>query len=282
MRHPHYVLRCAISVFILIAVNAVAQTGVGEKATIAATQSAVISSKEDAAAVTRGGQLFASNCASCHGATSKGITGKGPDLVRSIYVLTDEKGILLLPVIRDGRPDKGMPKSSLTDDQIHDVAAWLRVQAYGAGHRTTYSFLDILTGDAKKGEAYFNGTGRCNTCHSPTGDLAGIASRYTPQALQTRWIQPRGGRGRGPAAARSQQTVTVTLADGKTVSGVLDRVDDFNVSMRDSSGAYHSFNRNGDTPKVVVVDPVSVHTDMLKTYTDTDIHNVTAYLVTLK
>ena len=264
-----------------------AQTGNGEKATIAATAAALTGSKEDAAAVDRGSKLFAKNCASCHGATAKGLTGKdNTDLVRSLYVLEDEKGILLTPPIRDGRPDKGMPKSNLTDAEIQDVAAWLRVQAYGAGHRVTYTFLDVLTGDAKKGEAYFNGAGKCNSCHSPTGDLKGIGARYTPQQLQGRWLSPGGGRaGRGAPAAtpsRSQKTVVVTLANGQTVSGVLDRVDDFSVSLHDATGAYRSFARSNDVPKVVVTDPVKIHTDMLHAYTDADIHNMTAYLVTLK
>jgi mono/diheme cytochrome c family protein len=268
-----------------------AQTGSGEKATIAATEAAVRASKEDPAQVARGAKLFADNCAKCHGATAKGFTGKdNTDLVRSLYVLDDEKGILLTPPIKNGFPDKGMPPSSLTDEQIKDVAAWLRVQAYGAGHRVTYSFLDVLTGDPKKGEAYFNGPGKCSTCHSATGDLKGIGSRYSPQQLQGHWLSPgggRGGRGRGGAAApgtigRATRTVTVTLPNGQTVSGALDRIDDFNVALHDSTGAYHSFTRNGDVPKVVVNDPLKVHVDMLKTYTDADIHNVTAYLVTLK
>jgi len=268
-----------------------AQTGSGEKATISATQAAITASKEDAAQVTRGAKLFADNCAKCHGATAKGMTGKdNTDLVRSLYVLEDEKGILLEPPIKKGFPDKGMPASNLSDAEIKDVAAWLRVQSYGAGHRVTYTFLDVLTGDPKKGEAYFNGPGKCGTCHSATGDLKGIGSRYSPQQLQGHWLSPgsgRGGRGRGAAASpatvgRSTRTVTVTLPNGQTVSGPLDRIDDFNVALHDSTGAYRSFTRNGDVPKVVVNDPMKVHVDLLKTYTDDDIHNVTAYLVTLK
>jgi mono/diheme cytochrome c family protein len=271
---------------------AAAQTGSGEKATISATPAAIRASKEDPDSVERGSKLYAANCAKCHGATAKGFTGKdNTDLVRSLYVLVDEKGILLTPPIKNGFPDKGMPPSNLTDEQIKDVAAWLRVQAYGAGHRVTYSFLDVLTGDAKKGEAYFNGAGKCNSCHSASGDLKGIGSRYSPQQLQGHWLSPgggRGGRGRGGAATapgtitRATRTVTVTLPDGKTVSGALARIDDFNVALHDSTGAYHSFTRNGDVPKVVVNDPLKIHVDLLKTYTDDDIHNMTAYLVTLK
>lgn len=286
MRHLNLALFGAAVV--LLSGIAGAQTGSGEKATIAATDAAVRASREDPAAVERGGKLFAANCAKCHGATAKGFTGKdNTDLIRSLYVLDDEKGILLTPPIRDGRPDKGMPKSTLTDAEILDVAAWLRVQAYGAGHRNTYSFLDVLTGDAKKGEQYFNGAGKCNTCHSPTGDLKGIGSRYSPQQLQGRWLSPgggRGGRGGGGSGtpSRGTKTVTVTLPNGETVSGPLDRIDDFSVSLHDSNGAYRSFTRDGDVPKVVVNDPMKVHVEMLRTYTDADIHNVTAYLVTLK
>jgi cytochrome c oxidase cbb3-type subunit 3 len=289
MRYRTPALSSAALIAVVFTGAAEAQTGSGDKATIAATQAAVTASREDVAAVDRGGKLFATHCASCHGATAKGFTGKdNTDLVRSLYVLDDEKGILLTPPIRDGRPDKGMPKSNLTDAEILDVAAWLRVQSYGAGHRTTYTFLDVLTGDAKKGEAYFIGAGKCNTCHSPTGDLKGIGARYTPQQLQGRWLSPGGrGGGRGAAAAtgtpsRSQRTVVVTLPGGETVAGPLDRIDDFTVSLHDSTGAYRSFTRNGDVPKVIVTDPVKIHIDMLRTYTDADIHNMTAYLVTLK
>jgi mono/diheme cytochrome c family protein len=247
---------------------------------------AVTGSGQDPAAVERGAKLFATNCAGCHGAAARGGPG-APDLLRSILVLDDEKGILIAPVIRNGRPDLGMPKSTLPDTQVADIVAWLHVQTWGAGHRTTYAFQDVLTGDARKGEAYFKST--CAGCHSPTGDLKGIGGRYDAFSLQARWLQPRGGRGGGrggrgapPASTRSAITVTVTPPSGKPVTGTLDRIDDFSVSLRDSAGEYYSFQREGDVPKVEVHDPLRPHTDLLHRYTDADIHNVTAYLVTLK
>ncbi len=253
-----------------------------------ATAAAIAASKEDPAAVERGGKLFVTNCGGCHGASARGGPG-APDLLRSVLVLDDEKGILIAPVIRDGRPDQGMPKMNLPEPQIADIIAWLHVQTYAAGHRNTYEFLDVVTGDSKKGQAYFNSTGKCNTCHSVTGDLKGIGSRYDAFPLQSRWLQPRGGRGGGRGgrgggapSTRGVITVTVTLPSGKAISGDLDRIDDFNVSLRDASGDYHSFTRDGATPKVEVHDPLQAHTDLLHTYTDADIHNVTAYLVTLK
>ena len=251
-----------------------------------ASAAAIAGSKEDPAAVERGGKLYVTNCGGCHGATARGGVG-APDLVRSILVLDDEKGILISPVLRNGRPEQGMPASNLSEAQIADVVAWLHVQTYAAGHRATYAFQDVLTGDPKRGEAYFQSAGTCHTCHSPTGDLKGIGSRYDAFTLQARWLNPRGGRGgrgdRGAAgSSRSAITVTVTPASGPPVSGTLDRVDDFNVSLHDASGDYHSFTREGATPRVEIHDPLKAHGDLLAKYTDADIHNITAYLVTLK
>src|ERR1700722_12890389 len=206
-----------------------------------ATAAALKASKEDPAAADRGSKLYLANCSGCHGPSARGGVG-APDLLRSLLVLDDEKGILIAPVLRSGRPDQGMPKPNLTEAQIADIVAWLHVQTYAAGHRTTYAFRDVLTGDPKKGEAYFSAT--CGACHSATGDLKGVGSRYDPFALQARWLQPRGGRGGGgggrggrggrgagnsggggaPVANRSAITVTVTLASGQKVSGALDRV----------------------------------------------------------
>jgi cytochrome c oxidase cbb3-type subunit III len=248
-----------------------------------ASAAAIAGSKEDPAAVERGGKLYVASCGGCHGSTARGGVG-APDLIRSILVLDDEKGILISPVLRNGRPEQGMPASNLAEPQIADIVAWLHVQTYAAGHRATYAFQDVLTGDPKRGEAYFQSAGTCHTCHSPTGDLKGIGSRYDGFALQARWLNPRGGRGgRGGASSpKSAITVTVTPASGPPISGTLDRVDDFNVSLRDASGDYHSFARNGATPKVEIHDPLKAHTELLGKYTDADIHNMTAYLVTLK
>jgi cytochrome c oxidase cbb3-type subunit III len=251
---------------------------------------AIAGSKEDPAAVERGGKVYATYCQGCHGAGAKGGPG-APDLVRSLLVLDDEKGILIAPVVREGRPDKGMPKLGLTEPQIADVVAWLHVRTYAAGHRTTYAYGDVLTGDPKKGEAFFNSAqGRCSTCHSVKGDLAGVGKKYDAFSLQGRWLQPRNQGRNNPGTANSgsprvgptDRSVTVTLADGKTVSGGLDRIDDFTVSLRDSQGAYHSFSREVPGVKVDVHDPLQAHTDLLRVYTDADIHNVTAYLHSLQ
>src|SRR5579864_3294107 len=132
-----------------------ARPNAAAQAADAANDAAIAGAKEDPAAVARGNKLYLANCGGCHGAAAKGGPG-APDLVRSVLVLDDEKGILIAPVLREGRPDQGMPKPNLTEAQISDIVAWLHVQTYAADHRTTYTFLDVVTGDAKKGEAYFN------------------------------------------------------------------------------------------------------------------------------
>jgi cytochrome c oxidase cbb3-type subunit 3 len=244
---------------------------------------AIAASKQDPEAVKRGGPVFRTYCAGCHGVAANGGPG-APDLVRSVLVLDDEKGILIAPVIREGRPDKGMPKLGLTEPQIADVVAWLHVRTYAAGHRGTYVYQNIVTGDPAKGAAYFNGAGGCSGCHSPTGDLAGIGKKYDALSLQSRWLQPRGG-SRNPARQASEKqlpTVTVTLPDGKAISGTVEQIDDFTVALRDSNHQYHSFDRAIPGLKVTVTDPLQAHADMLGKYTDADIHDITAYLASLK
>jgi mono/diheme cytochrome c family protein len=278
----HYSGRTGLLVVLILAPAAILLNA-QKPAAGGASAAAIAGSKEDPAAVERGGKLYVSNCGGCHGVTARGGVG-APDLIRSILVLDDEKGILIAPALRNGRPEQGMPASNLSEAQIADLVAWLHVQTYAAGHRATYAFQDVLTGDPKRGEAYFQSAGTCHTCHSPTGDLKGIGSRYDAFTLQARWLNPRGGRGGrgGAVSSRSAITVTVTPASGPPVSGTLDRVDDFNVSLRDASGDYHSFTREASIPKVEIHDPLKAHSELLAKYTDADIHNVTAYLVTLK
>jgi mono/diheme cytochrome c family protein len=229
----------------------------------------------DPVAAERGAKLYAPNCGFCHGDKAQGAGG--PDLVRSTVVLHDEKGDLIAPLLRDGRPDKGMPAfAAMTPDQLSDIAQFLHLRVELTANRGTYKVLDIVTGDAKKGEAYFNGAGGCAACHSPTGDLAKISTRFVPDQLQNRFLWPGGGRGGGSA-----RKVTVTLPSGEKVAGTLARIDDFTVDVTDASGARRSIDRDNNV-KVDIEDRLVAHRQLLDKYTDADIHNLTAYLVTLK
>jgi mono/diheme cytochrome c family protein len=233
------------------------------------------------AAVERGKKLFVSSCGFCHGTTARGGEN-GPDLVRSVLALRDEGGDLIGPLIRKGVPDKGMPALPMTDEQIADIAAFVRAQQQAAINRRGYEIQNVVTGDAGKGEAFFNGTGGCRNCHSPGGDLRGIAGKFDAVSLQARMLFP-GPRRFGPAndSPPPPTQVTVTPAAGPPVSGTLEYIDDFNVALRDSSGFYRSFER-GKNLKVELRDPLAAHVELLEKYTDDEMHNVLAYLVTLK
>lgn len=239
----------------------------------------------DPAAVERGQKLFVPNCGFCHGTNANG-GNSGPDLVRSVLVLHDAgSGAQIGPVILNGRPGKGMPKFSMTESQIMDIAAFLLSRSQAAADRMEYKILDIVTGDPRAGETYFSS--HCAGCHSPGGDLAHVASRYEPTALQSRFLYPRTrtfpGRPGPPPDPRAETTVTVTLASGQAYTGVLLHLDDFNVALRDSSDEYHSWPLDGpERVQVDVHDPLKGHEELLKQYTDADMHNVLAYLETLK
>jgi mono/diheme cytochrome c family protein/small nuclear ribonucleoprotein (snRNP)-like protein len=238
----------------------------------------------DPAAVERGKAKFIATCSFCHGTNANGGQG-GPDLIRSTLVLHDNNGDNIGPVILHGRMDKGMPAfASTTPAQISDIAAFLKSRYQLAANRGSYQILNLVTGDAKVGEAYFNGEGGCSGCHSATGDLAGIGTRLTPDRLQAAFLYPKPRRAANPEAYnRARETVIVTLPSGKVYSGVLNQLDDFSVTLTDAAAAKHTFPlAEGDSTKVEVHDPLAGHLELLKKYSNADMHNVLAYLVTLK
>ncbi len=223
----------------------------------------------DQAAAERGAKLFAQNCAFCHGQKATGA--EGPNLIRSSVVLHDEKGELIGPVVLNGRPDKGMPAfSSMTPAQLYDIAEFLHARVQDAANRSSYKLQNIVTGDSKAGEAFFNA--HCTECHSATGDLSHVGSKYEPSELQALFLYP--------DKAAPPVTMTVTLPNGQVIKGTLKRHDDFNISMVDNSGTFHSW--PDDAVQYKIEDPLAGHRELLAIYTDADMHNVLAYLVTLK
>jgi len=233
----------------------------------------------DPAAVERGQKLFAPTCGFCHAPDGTGKSG--PDLVADALVIRDNSGDLIGRVIHAGRPGKGMPAfTSLTIAQIADISAFLHSEVRGAANRFAYSFHEVVTGNAQAGEAYFNGAGRCNTCHSATGDLAGIAGKFQPPDLQARLVYPGpsfpGSGGPPPKPA----TVTVTFPSGEKVSGTLRYRNPFDIALRDASGSYRTFPVDG--ARIELHDPLAAHKKLIDTITDTEMHDLLAYLETLK
>jgi cytochrome c oxidase cbb3-type subunit 3 len=234
----------------------------------------------DPAMVERGRALYGVNCQFCHGSDARGGEG-GPNLIRAEIVLKDQNGELIAPVVQNGRVDQGMPKFPMTNAQVADIAAFIHNFRVAGYDNSRMKPPTIVVGDRAAGEAYFKA--KCASCHSVTGDLKGIGAKFPePRSLQQTFVMPGGGffggRGGGVPAA----TVTVTLGSGQKVEGRLLRVDDFIVTLADADGTQQTFRRDGDKPKVEIHDPLQPHKDLLGIYTDKDIHNLTAYLVTVK
>jgi cytochrome c oxidase cbb3-type subunit III len=236
----------------------------------------------DPTAVDRGKALFSVNCAFCHGPDARGGDNGGPNLMRSDVVLLDDKGERIGSVVLGGRADKGMPPFMLMPAQISDIAAFLH--SLPVSSRTGERQVNIVVGNADVGRSLFQA--KCSSCHSPTGDLQGVANRFTdPKLLQQTWLLPGTGgtRGGGPPVTAPPIGAVVTLANGQKVEGTLNRIDDFMVSLRLADGTYRTFRTEGaNAPKVELRDPLKGHRDLLLTYSDDDIHNITAFLVTLK
>jgi cytochrome c oxidase cbb3-type subunit 3 len=241
----------------------------------------------DPEVIKKGNALYGVYCRACHGADLRGGDQGGPNLLRSQVVLNDQNGEGIFPIVQNGRANPGMPAMpplNLPMEDVRAIATFIHsvtasARGQGAPPPGPPVELNIVVGDAKAGQAYF--AAKCATCHSAT-DVQGIASRITePVDLQNYWLAGggRGGRGGGPPA---EVTVVVTDASGQKIEGRLVRVDDFVVSLVQADGMPRSFRRDGDVPRVEIRDPREAHRKLLPTYTDKDIHDVTAYLVTLK
>ncbi len=247
---------------------------------------------EDPVKVAHGKTLYGVSCRGCHGADLRGGDMGGPNLLRSQVALTDRDGDSIVPIIQGSRQNQGMPAIGLNTDDGKAVAAYIRsviatIGGQGKPPEAGKAPPTIVVGDAAAGKAYF--AEKCGSCHAATGDLEGIATRISdPKMLQNAWVagEERRRRGGTPSpkegADRRTATAAVTLASGEKVEGKLERVDEFMVSLQLPDGTFRSFRREGDIPKVEVRDPMQAHKDLLTTYTDKDMHDVTAYLVTLK
>jgi cytochrome c oxidase cbb3-type subunit III len=241
----------------------------------------------DPEVIKRGNGLYGVYCRACHGTDLRGGDQGGPNLLRSQLVLNDQAGELILPVVQQGRQNPGMPVMpplNIPPDDVKAIATYIHsvtasARGQGAPPEGPPVELNIVVGDAKAGQAYF--AAKCASCHT-AADMQGIATRVSdPMALQNYWVGGGGGRGRG-GAPPTPVTAIVVDASGQKTEGRLIRLDDFSVVVALADGTSRSFRRDGDVPKIEVRDPREAHRKLLPTYADKDIHDVTAYLVTLK
>jgi mono/diheme cytochrome c family protein len=251
----------------------------------------------DQAAHDRGRALWATNCIDCHGAQARG-SDTGPNIIRTKTVNFDrsaaQAGSVLGPFLKAGHPTQSKkPSASFTDEEVVALANFLRQRVNDTMRGSPlFTVGDIVVGNAKEGEAYFNGDGACATCHNAsTRSLAGVATRFPePVDLQQRMLFPisggrgRGGRGRGGAPAapdRNATTVSITPASGPPISGVLVEESDFYITLRDADGTIRVVKRTPGA-KVVKTNPMQAHIDLLDRISDKQIHDLVAYLETMK
>jgi cytochrome c oxidase cbb3-type subunit 3 len=242
----------------------------------------------DPAVVARGKTLYEINCQTCHGADLRGATG--PNLLRSQILLSDLSGELIDPVVHGSLPN--MKAIEMTPDDVKTLAVYMHdivrtARGQGAPPGPGVPVTNIVVGDAAAGKTYFES--KCASCHSVTGDLQGIGGRMPDaKTLQNLWVSGGavggggGRRGRGAAADPRTPTVTVTLPSGEKIEGSLVKIDDFIVTLAQPDGTLRSVHREGDRPKVDVKDPLAPHRALWSVMSDKDVHDVTAYLVTLK
>jgi cytochrome c oxidase cbb3-type subunit III len=224
------------------------------------------------AMVERGRNLFTGNgCSFCHGADARGGNG-GPSLLRSQRLLRDKQGEMIAEPILKGVPNTAMVAFPLKQAEIADIAEFLHSFVTSGGDKARMLPAKFVTGNAAAGKRYFNQS--CASCHSVSGDLKGLATRYSePRTLQQRWLMPSGG---------APTTAIVTTPEGAKFNGKLVRIDEFLVTLELADGTQSTFDRDGAVPAVATHDPLAAHKDLLSHYADRDIHNLTAYLVTLK
>ncbi|MDA0204771.1 MAG: c-type cytochrome [Acidobacteria bacterium] len=231
----------------------------------------VVQKAYSAEAAAAGESAFVQNCAFCHGRDTGGGES-GPDLTRSTLVTEDVDGDKIGPVIRNGKG--AMPRFPVSEQELANLVAFIHTQKAKAesqvGSRRGVDTEDLKTGDVGRGRALFNGTGKCATCHSPTGDLAGVASKYQGLELMRRTLYPRG----------AKVMLTVTLASGEKLTGEREYQDEFTVALRDGSGTYRSFAMS--KVKVEADAPAEAHVAMLPQYTDDNLHDLMTYLLTLQ
>jgi cytochrome c oxidase cbb3-type subunit 3 len=227
----------------------------------------------DKAAAARGEPLFKQNCAFCHGPQGHGATG--PSLITSDEVLGDDHGEKLVQFLKKGRPEKGMPAfATMSDDKLRDMAEFMHLQVEEVANRGGYHVLNIVVGNKEKGHAYV--AAHCLSCHSAE-TFAHIGSKFrSPEQLQRYWIWPANASNQATAV-----TATVKTPDGATLTGRVRQVSDFRITIIDGTGHAHAIERERGV-EVQINDPLAAHQEMIMTLKNDDMHDVTAYLDSMK
>jgi mono/diheme cytochrome c family protein len=228
----------------------------------------------DKAAAARGAPLYQQLCAFCHGQQARGATGSS--LITSDEVLGDDHGEHLVAFLKKGRPEKGMPAfATMADGELKDISEFIHLRVEDVANRGTYRVLNILVGNAAKGHDYVEA--HCISCHKAEA-FAHIGGKFrSPDQLQRGWIWPARGTGENALTVNA----TVDMPGGGTIAGRVAQVSDFRITLIDGTGQPRTIERRAAV-KVLMRDPLAAHQEMIMTLSNDDMHNVTAYLDSLK
>ena len=134
-----------------------------------------------------------SSCHFCHGIDLTGAAMGAADLLHLPLVGMDEGGNVIGPIVRAGLPNlqTAMPQySDYTDQQIADLAAYVHYLRQQGRYRELSVAKEGAKGNAAEGKNYFDGAGKCGSCHSAGQGLRGVSAKYDDAGLRRRLLRP--------------------------------------------------------------------------------------------
>ena len=231
--------------------------------------------------VEKGKQLFLGMCSRCHGLTGAG--GEGPNLNRPVLTNAPDDEALRA-VIRDGIPDRGMPRiRRFTDSELTAMVAFVRSLGRGTAA--------AATGNAANGKAVYQRLG-CSSCHTVAGEggilgpeLSDIGAHRAPDYLRQSIVEPAASLPRGVMAVPGRGfdeflPVRVVSQNGQEVRGVRVNEDSFTIQIRDTSGRLYSF-RKAELQKLDKQMGKSLMPDYKAKVSGSDLDDLVAYLTSL-
>jgi putative heme-binding domain-containing protein len=183
-------------------------------------------------AVQTGARVYATECALCHGANGDAVDGV--DLRRGQFrtVRSDDD---IRRVVTTGVGGSRMPSFDLAAAELDGVVAYIRAGFDPEG-------VAVRVGDAARGQAIFEGEGRCVGCHRVNGrggrrlapDLGEIGVQRTPAAIQRTILDP------SSALLPLNRPVRIVTSAGETIRGRRLNEDTYTVQLIDSEGRLRS------------------------------------------
>jgi cytochrome c oxidase cbb3-type subunit 3 len=213
-----------------------------------------------------GKQLFETHCAACHGLNGTG--GEAPAIATeaSVRAMSDQQ---LGHTIHDGLSG-GMPAfKTLSQGDITAIVNYLRYLQ--GGQRTA------VQGNAAAGKTLFFGNAGCSECHMVHGkggfigpDLTGLP--LSPSEIQDAIVKPQ--------ATPSDVLTTVTLRNGRTITGLVRNEDNFSIQMENQQGQFYLLNKANIKSISRAATPF-MPSDYAKRLSPTELQNIVAYVASV-